>query len=189
MTYLLNKKTGLVAEAIYCPSPNQDERPEGSAVELLVIHGISLPPGVFEGRSVIDFFLNGLDPHAHPYFATIAHLKVSSHFFIRRTGELIQFVPTHRRAWHAGRSSFRGREQCNDYSIGIELEGADDIVYSPLQYRVLVQLCQTLMQAYPTIDYRNIVRHSDISPGRKTDPGNAFEWNNFMRSIKKGEEK
>ena len=155
------------------PSPNCDERPVGEAITLVVIHNISLPPGVFGGEGVIELFTNRLDPAAHPYYATIKDLRVSAHFLIRRDGELIQFVPCSKRAWHAGVSRWRGRERCNDYAIGIELEGTDDLPYTDDQYAVLNDLLAVLCDAYPIAD---VVGHADIAPGRKTDPGPAFDW-------------
>jgi AmpD protein len=154
-------------------SPNQDERPAGSAVALLVIHNISLPPGEFGGPGVIDLFLNRLDHAAHPYYQTLRGLEVSSHFFIRRDGEPIQFVPCERRAWHAGASRWRARERCNDFSIGIELEGTDEVAFTDPQYAELARLTEAIRSRYPIED---IVGHSDIAPGRKTDPGPYFDW-------------
>ncbi len=155
-------------------SPNCDARPPDAAVTLLVIHNISLPPGEFGGPGVEQLFTNRLDPAAHPYYATIHSLRVSAHFFIRRDGELIQFVPCSRRAWHAGASSWRGRERCNDFSIGVELEGSDEQPFSAVQYASLNRLIRALRQAYPTLVDR--AGHSDIAPGRKTDPGPYFDW-------------
>lgn len=152
-------------------SPNFSKRT--AEIDMLVIHNISLPPGEFGGRYIEDFFQNQLDPSAHPYFASIQHLKVSSHLLIKRNGECIQFVDFADKAWHAGVSSYRGRDNCNDFSIGIELEGADDITYTEAQYQQLNKILADLCQQYP-IKY--IVGHSDIAPGRKTDPGRAFNW-------------
>ncbi len=154
-------------------SPNCDARPEGEAISLVVIHNISLPPGRFGGAGIVELFTNRLDPTAHPYYAEIAHLRVSAHFLIRRRGELIQFVPCGARAWHAGVSSWKGRERCNDFSIGIELEGSDDRPFTQAQYRRLGALIGKLRHAYPITD---IAGHSDIAPGRKTDPGPCFDW-------------
>jgi len=164
---------GLIAGVRCLWSPNCDERPVGSAVELIVIHNISLPPGEFGGSGIIDLFGNRLDSAAHPYYAAIAGLRVSAHFLIRRDGELIQFVPCMKRAWHAGVSNWRGRECCNDFSIGIELEGADHIPFEDMQYEKLAVVTRLLKAQYPIVD---IVGHSDIAPGRKTDPGPHFEW-------------
>jgi AmpD protein len=165
--------SGWLADARKLPSPNCDTRPDGTAIELIVIHNISLPPGVFDGDAVIDLFTNRLDWDAHPYYQGIRGIKVSAHFFIRRDGSLIQFVPCSLRAWHAGVSSWCGRERCNDFSIGIELEGDDDTPFCEAQYASLIPLLQSLKQAYPI---RAVVGHSEIAPGRKTDPGGCFEW-------------
>ena len=164
---------GWLSAARQLPSPNCDARPEGVAVELIVIHNISLPPGVFDGDAVIELFTNRLDWDAHPYYQGIRGIKVSAHFFIRRDGTLIQFVPCSLRAWHAGVSSWLERECCNDFSIGIELEGSDDLPFTEAQYATLAPLVNLLKQAYPI---RAVVGHSDIAPGRKTDPGICFEW-------------
>ena len=154
-------------------SPNFDARPAGEPISLVVVHAISLPPGVFGGDSVERLFLNSLDGDAHPYFASLRGLRVSAHFFIRRDGELIQFVSCLDRAWHAGVSSWRGRKRCNDFSIGIELEGGDESSFSELQYQSLCLLLGALRQSYPIDD---VVGHADVSPGRKTDPGPYFDW-------------
>ena len=169
---------GLLAGATYIDSPNFDDRPDGTAIELLVVHNISLPPGQFGGPGIIDLFTNRLDPKAHPYYRKIADAKVSSHFLIRRDGELIQFVPCSGRAWHAGQSEWRGRSRCNDYSIGVELEGADDQPFGDSQYAILARLAGVLLSAYPI---QECVGHSDIAipPGRKTDPGPHFDWLRF----------
>jgi len=165
--------SGWLSSARQLPSPNCDARPEGMAVELIVIHSISLPPGVFDGDAVIELFTNRLDWDAHPYYQGIRGLKVSAHFFIRRDGTLIQFVPCALRAWHAGVSNWQGRDCCNDFSVGIELEGSDDLPFTEAQYAALAPLVQLLKQAYPI---RAVVGHSDIAPGRKTDPGPHFAW-------------
>lgn len=164
---------GWLPEAVRCPSPNFDARPAGGDISLIVIHAISLPPDQFGGPGVEELFTNRLDPCAHPYYAEICHLRVSAHFFIRRDGELVQFVSTRERAWHAGVSSWAGRERCNDFSIGIELEGCDTQPFEAAQYRVLKQLLRTLVAAYPVAA---VVGHSDVAPGRKTDPGPFFDW-------------
>lgn len=164
---------GWLTAARRLPSPNCDQRPEGEAITLVVIHNISLPPGEFGGPGVEALFTNRLDPAAHPYYETIRDLRVSAHFFIRRDGELIQFVPCSQRAWHAGASSWRGRERCNDYSVGIELEGSDEAPFTDAQYTALNGLLAVLRTAYPIAD---VVGHSDIAPGRKTDPGPCFDW-------------
>ena len=166
--------------AIWTPSPNFDERPEGMPVELLVIHNISLPPGEFGGPWIDALFQNRLDPDAHPYFREIAALEVSAHFLIRRDGELKQYVSTDQRAWHAGVSTWKGRERCNDFSIGVELEGADDVPFSEHQYAVLAELTHALFARYGGLD---VAGHSDIAPDRKTDPGPWFEWARFLASV------
>ncbi len=174
---------GLLEGARHCPSPNQDERPPGSPVDLLVIHNISLPPGCFGGPWIDDLFLNRLAPHADPYFEAICGLRVSSHLLIRRDGELVQYVPLDRRAWHAGASSFCGRCACNDFSIGIELEGTDDIPYTDAQYRVLAAATCDIMEHYPAITGERIAGHNEIAPGRKTDPGASFDWGRYRAAL------
>jgi AmpD protein len=159
-------------------SPNCDARPAGTEVTLLVVHGISLPPGVFGGDAIERLFTNRLDPAAHPYFAGLAGLRVSSHFLIRRDGSLLQFVPCGLRAWHAGASRWQGRERCNDFSIGVELEGTDDLPYAAAQYTMLARLTKALRRRYPLPD---VAGHSAIAPGRKTDPGPAFDWERLAR--------
>ncbi|HEU4619109.1 MAG TPA: 1,6-anhydro-N-acetylmuramyl-L-alanine amidase AmpD [Gammaproteobacteria bacterium] len=158
------------------PSPNCDRRPAGAAPELIVVHGISLPPGEFDGRFIDELFINNLDPAAHPYFEKIASSRVSAHVLISRTGGLTQYVSFAERAWHAGESSYCGRRACNDYSVGIELEGTDDSPYERVQYERLAALVRELRRAYPTLEDAEIVGHSDIAPGRKTDPGAHFDW-------------
>lgn len=167
---------GLVKSARQCASPNQDPRPSGVDVDLIVLHGISLPPGQFGGPEVERLFTNSLDWDSHEYFGEIRGLEVSTHLFIRRDGELVQFVPFTERAWHAGESCFQARERCNDNSIGIELEGEDGLAYDDRQYATLIPLLAAMLQAYPALSARRIAAHSDISPGRKTDPGPAFDW-------------
>ncbi len=179
----LNPNSGLFSEAQFIPSPNCDERPPDLPVDLVVVHGISLPPGEFGGPWIEALFTNTLDCAADPRFAELAALTVSAHVLIRRDARMLQFVPTHRRAWHAGRSSFEGRPCCNDYSLGIELEGADTIPYTLLQYRMLARLLDASMQVYPAITPARIVAHSTIAPGRKTDPGPAFNWNLLHRLL------
>jgi AmpD protein len=169
-------KDGLAKGARFVPSPNCDERPAGCAVDLLVIHHISLPPGEFGGGGVVELFTNRLDPAAHPYYATIAGAKVSAHFLVRRDGELIQFVACGRRAWHAGESSWKGRVRCNDFSVGVELEGTGEVPYTDAQYARLAVLARALAARYPITD---IAGHSDIAPGRKSDPGTSFDWPRF----------
>jgi len=157
-------------------SPNCDERPVSGTVSLIVVHGISLPPGEYGGPWIDDFFSNRLDTGAHPYFSEIAAQRVSSHLLIRRDGELVQYVPFSRRAWHAGKSCYQAREACNDFSMGIELEGQDETPYEPAQYQQLAKVIRTLRTRYPDISAQDIVGHADIAPGRKTDPGPAFDW-------------
>jgi AmpD protein len=171
---------GLSRAAEYRPSPHYDERPEGEPITLLVIHNISLPPGQFGGPYIDQLFLGSLDPEEHPYFADIAGLRVSSHFLIRRDGRLIQYVPTELRAWHAGVSLWKGREKCNDFSIGIELEGADDVPFAEPQYAALAGLTLALQERYGELD---LAGHSDIAPGRKTDPGPWFDWGRFRKMV------
>ena len=173
---------GLAHGAVrFVPSPNCDERPPGTAVDLLVVHAISLPPGEFGGPAIEALFTNTLDPGGHPYFAGIADLRVSAHFLVRRDGDVIQFVPCAKRAWHAGASRWRGRERCNDFSIGIELEGSDDVPFEPAQYGTLAHLTDSLAAAYPL---SHVAGHSDVAPGRKTDPGPCFDWARYHASIR-----
>lgn len=174
---------GLVAPARFVPSPNQDARPPGATLDLLVVHGIGMPPGQFGGPWVEKLFLNELPGEVHPFFASLDGLEVSAHVFLRRDGSMLQFVPFHARAWHAGRSEWRHRPACNDYSIGIEVEGADEIPYEPVQYEVLAALVAALRCAYPTLAGDAIAGHSDIAPGRKTDPGPAFDWAHLDRQL------
>jgi N-acetyl-anhydromuramoyl-L-alanine amidase len=171
---------GYATRARQVESPNCDERPAPVAISLIVVHGISLPPGEFDGDHIERLFTNRLDPSAHPYFATIAALRVSAHFLVRRDGELLQFVSCLRRAWHAGESSWRGRERCNDFSIGIELEGTDDLPYTAAQYAMLARLARALRRRYPIDD---VAGHSDVAPGRKTDPGPTFDWERLGRLL------
>jgi N-acetyl-anhydromuramoyl-L-alanine amidase len=154
-------------------SPNHDERPPGVEISLVVLHSISLPPGEYGGKHIERLFTNRLDPAAHPYFREVHALRVSSHFLIRRDGELLQFVPVERRAWHAGASAWRGRSACNDFSVGIELEGTDDSPFEDVQYRELAHLITRLAASLPL---KAIAAHSDVAPGRKTDPGQGFDW-------------
>ena len=161
-------------------SPNCDDRPPGTEITLVVLHSISLPPGKYGGDAIERLFTNRLDPEAHPYFQEIRGLKVSAHFLIRRNGELIQFVPVEKRAWHAGASSWRGRERCNDFSIGVELEGTDDSAFAEAQYRRLAALIRRLKKTLPL---RDIAAHSDIAPGRKTDPGARFDWRRLLQDL------
>lgn len=164
---------GWLSIARRIPSPNFDERPADTAICLVVVHAISLPPGEFGGQGIVDLFTNAIDPQAHPYYREIAGLRVSAHFLIRRDGDLIQFVSTAQRAWHAGISQWAGRERCNDFSIGIELEGWDEMPFENAQYRMLNFLLAELWPRYPL---QAVVGHSEIAPGRKTDPGPSFDW-------------
>lgn len=160
----------------FVASPFADARPEGQEPELVVVHGISLPPGEYGGPHVEELFLGRLDPAAHPYFAGIHRMEVSAHLFIRREGSMMQFVPFDRRAWHAGQSNWCGRERCNDFSIGIELEGSDDDVFTSAQYDSLAAVLEALHATYPGLDPEAVTGHCDIAPGRKTDPGPGFDW-------------
>jgi AmpD protein len=177
----IDPHTGTLQDARQVASPNHDERPASCVPDLIVVHGISLPPGEFGGPWIDRLFTNTLDPDAHPYFREIAGRKVSSHLLIRRDGELVQYVPLDRRAWHAGESCHGDRERCNDFSVGIELEGADDMPYTVAQYRQLAALIGALRHTYPSLRDAPVVGHSDISPGRKTDPGPAFDWDQLHR--------
>lgn len=165
------------------PSPNCDDRPDEEEVSLIVIHCISLPPGEFGGPWINRLFTNTLDSEAHPYFSEIHHLRVSAHILIRRDGEIVQYVPFHKRAWHAGVSYYKGRSQCNDFSIGIELEGADDSEFTEIQYQRLVAILEILFRTFPRLSPRDTVGHSDIAPARKTDPGPYFEWERVREGL------
>ncbi|HXM82200.1 MAG TPA: 1,6-anhydro-N-acetylmuramyl-L-alanine amidase AmpD [Burkholderiales bacterium] len=171
---------GLLQGARYVASPNCDERPPGTAITLLVLHSISLPPGEYGGDAIERLFTNRLDPAAHPYFREIAGLELSSHFLIRRDGELLQFVPVQRRAWHAGASCWRGRSRCNDFSIGVELEGAEDSPFEAIQYERLDHLVRALRGFLPLND---VAAHSDVAPGRKSDPGAHFDWARLLAEL------
>ena len=171
---------GRLAGVRFVASPNCDVRPDPEAVTLIVLHGISLPPGRFNGDAVERLFTNSLDPAGHPYYAAIAALRVSAHFFVRRRGDIVQFVPCALRAWHAGVSNWRGRERCNDFSVGIEIEGADDVAYTAAQYRATARLVAAVSRRYAIAD---VVGHSDVAPGRKTDPGPAFDWLRFRAEL------
>lgn len=174
--FVVSPGAGLLRPAQQCPSPNQDARPQDTELRLIIVHGISLPPGEYGGDSIEAFFTNTLDCEAHPYFQEIEGLRVSSHLLIRRDGRVVQFVPFERRAWHAGESTFRGRNCCNDFSIGIEMEGVDDLPYADAQYEQLPQVIRAITTAYPSISARCIAGHCDVAPGRKSDPGPAFDW-------------
>lgn len=176
----IDRQTGLLLGARQIPSPNCDDRPSDQLINLLVIHNISLPPGEFGGPHIDSLFTNTLLPDHHPYFKEIANARVSAHCLINREGHLVQYVPFHQRAWHAGASRFMGVENCNDYSIGIELEGTDTVPYSPLQYTTLGQLIHALGGVYTALRLARIVGHSTIAPDRKTDPGPAFDWGHLF---------
>lgn len=175
-------KDGWLAPARRLASPNCDERPADCEISLLVVHGISLPPGDFGGPWIDALFTNTLNVAAHPYFQEIEGLQVSAHVLIRRDGAVVQYVPFDRRAWHAGQSCYDGRDRCNDFSIGIELEGCDDRPYEAAQYQALADIGKALLKAFPTLTPERIVGHSDIAPGRKTDPGPGFDWQ-YFRSL------
>jgi len=172
-----------LVEARRVLSPNFDARPPGCDISLIVVHGISLPPGEYGGAWIDDFFTNRLDVSAHPYFAEIEEMHVSTHLLIRRDGELVQYVPFTDRAWHAGKSCYRNRNACNDFAIGIELEGCDDEPYADIQYRQLAAVIASLRDRFPDIGEEDVVGHSDIAPGRKTDPGPAFDWDRLRRQL------
>lgn len=177
----VNPKTGRLLQALWVPSPNFDARPAHQTLDLLVIHGISLPPNQFDGSGVIDLFTNRINPNEDVYYKGLKDLRVSAHLFIRRGGEMIQFVNFNQRAWHAGMSSYKGRSNCNDFSVGIELEGADDRCYTAKQYQVLAQALNAIKRAYPSLKNAELVGHSDIAPMRKTDPGPLFNWRALKR--------
>jgi AmpD protein len=162
------------------PSPNYDDRPNPDDISLLVIHCISLPPGEFDNPYINQLFCNVLDPDAHPYFKEIHQLTVSAHLLIKRDGSCIQYVPFNKRAWHAGKSSYQGKERCNDFSIGIELEGTESIPYTEAQYIQLAEVIDSLLKAYPNLSKQQITGHSDIAPGRKNDPGASFDWQRII---------
>ena len=177
------RATGRFPDSRWCPSPNFGARPDNADITLLVVHNISLPPGQFGGPYIEDFFCNRLDRHAHPYFSEIADMQVSAHALVKRDGSVVQFVSCLDRAWHAGRSCFGNEEECNDFAIGIELEGADDIPYTEEQYHTLASLARLTMAAWPAVTPDRITGHSDIAPGRKTDPGPAFQWPYFKNLV------
>ncbi|WP_225375339.1 1,6-anhydro-N-acetylmuramyl-L-alanine amidase AmpD [Klebsiella pneumoniae] len=179
---------GWLVGARRVPSPHHDCRPDEETPSLLVVHNISLPPGEFGGPWIDALFTGTLDPHAHPFFAEISHLRVSAHCLIRRDGEIVQYVPFDKRAWHAGVSCYQGRERCNDFSIGIELEGTDTLAYTDAQYRQLAAVTDLLIALYPAIA-ENIAGHSDIAPVRKTDPGPAFDWIKYRALLSAPSEK
>lgn len=179
-----SNSAGILPDTTVRHSPNHDARPEGSTVNLLVIHSISLPPGEFGGPWIDRLFMNKLDPDTHPSFSKITSEKVSTHLLIRRDGELLQYVPLHRCAWHAGTSNFNGREECNDYSIGIELEGDKDTPFTEQQYSTLARATKQITSLFPAITPERIKGHCDISPTRKTDPGPEFDWNYYRQLLR-----
>lgn len=174
---------GWFTGALQKPSANFNERPLHAEIDMLVIHSISLPPGEFGGPHIEDFFLNRLNRKAHPYFNEIGSLKVSAHFYINREGELVQFVSVFNRAWHAGDSCWFGKNNCNDFSLGVELEGCDDQPFTQRQYKVLARLTRLIRQRFPAITPERIVGHADIAPGRKTDPGPLFDWQHYRQCL------
>jgi len=180
---IIDVDTGWLEGIRRVDSPNCDARPPGCVPELIVVHGISLPPGEFGGPGIDRLFCNALDASEHPYYGQICHLRVSSHALIDRCGGVTQYVPFHRRAWHAGESEYCGRRACNDFSIGIELEGTDDTGYEPIQYRRLAALILALRSGYRSLASAALVGHSDIAPGRKTDPGPHFDWAQLHRLL------
>jgi len=175
----IDSATGLLSGARQVLSPHCDARPAGTVAELLVVHGISLPPGEFGGPWIDRLFTGTLPPEAHPYFRELAATRLSAHALVRRDGAIVQYVPFGERAWHAGASQYRGRSSCNDFSVGVELEGTDDTPYTEAQYQQLAALAAALLAAYASLSAEHIVGHSDIAPGRKTDPGAAFDWPHF----------
>ncbi len=175
----IDKTSGLISSASFIPSPNHDERPVKSINEdlsLIVIHNISLPPNEFGGSYITQLFTNTLNPDDHEFFSEIHDLRVSSHLLITRDGSVVQYVPFHKRAWHAGVSTYLGRSVCNDYSVGIELEGTDDVKFTAIQYEQLIKVLKALVKTYPGLNMQHITGHEHIAPGRKTDPGPHFDW-------------
>lgn len=175
-----------LSAAIRTPSPNYDDRPEPAEISLLVIHCISLPPGEFGNDYIDQLFCNRLEPDGHPYFKDIYQMKVSAHLLIKRTGDIVQYVPFDKRAWHAGKSNYEGRERCNDFSIGIELEGTEYVAYTDAQYTRLAAVIEALLKAYPGLSTQRITGHSDIAPERKTDPGASFDWQRLAGLLENG---
>ena len=180
---IIDERTGWIDGVRRIESPNHDERPAGAELGLIVVHGISLPPGEFGSGWIDRFFCNDLPAEVHPYFASICNVTVSAHVLIARDGSLTQYVPFVRRAWHAGMSQYCGRTACNDFSVGIELEGTDELPYAAAQYPALARLIVALRRSYPSLRGADIVGHSDIAPGRKTDPGSAFDWLALERQL------
>ncbi len=176
-------ENGLLKDVRFVESPNKNNRPYPTDIRLIIVHGISLPPDEFGGCWIDDFFMNQLDPKAHPYFEEIHNMEVSSHLLIRRDGSVTQYVPFNQRAWHAGLSCYDGKENCNDFSIGIELEGADHIPYTDEQYTELSRCCQMLIQHYPLLTEGAVVGHCDVAPRRKTDPGDSFDWGKLRQLL------
>ncbi len=183
--FKIEENSGMVQGVNFIASPNFDNRGSGVLPELIVVHGISLPPNQFGGEAINQLFTNQLDPKADPYFEKIKGMKVSAHALIRRDGEIVQYVPFHERAWHAGLSEFEGRSACNDFSIGIEMEGTDQTCYTAYQYAALAQLIKSLWVAYPSLKAHQVVGHNEIAPGRKTDPGPYFQWDSLNRLLEK----
>jgi N-acetyl-anhydromuramoyl-L-alanine amidase len=179
----IDLETGLLQGARQVASPNRDARPDGVEADLIVVHGISLPPGEFGGPWIERLFTNSLPAEVHPYFREVGSLRVSSHLVIMRDGSVTQFVSFTERAWHAGTSAYQGREACNDFSVGVELEGTDTLPYEAAQYDALAEVVAALCAAYPRLSTQRIAGHSDIAPGRKTDPGPAFDWPRARRLI------
>ncbi len=179
----IDSSSGLMDRARFVRSPNCDPRPDGFEIEVLVIHAISLPPGKFGGPGIEQLFCNALDPEEHSYDRDICDLRVSAHLLIRRDGEVLQFVPFHKRAWHAGESCCEGRGRVNDFSIGIELEGCDDMPFTTVQYRVLTPVTRAIMKTYTAVRRERIFGHNDIAPERKTDPGPNFDWGRYLGSL------
>jgi AmpD protein len=182
--WVVDPTSGWLAGARRAPSPNFDERPAGTVINTLIVHSISMPPGQFGGRDVERFFTNTLDWSSHPFYRQVEGMTVSSHLFIRRSGEVVQFVPLKKRAWHAGLSVFDGRARVNDFSIGIELEGCDEMGFEQSQYRALVEVTESLMSAFPALTPDRIAGHADIAPGRKTDPGPHFDWARYRAALR-----
>lgn len=179
----IDRRTGLADGVVFTPSPNWDERPPDCVIEALIVHAISLPPGEFGGPAIDALFCNRLDPSAHPYYQSICALRVSAHFLIRRAGDIVQYVPVTKRAWHAGKSSCLGRTRVNDFSVGVELEGCDGLPFDAPQYESLVELTRALCRAFPALGPDRVFGHSDIAPGRKTDPGPCFDWLRYKQAL------
>jgi AmpD protein len=179
----IDAKTGLALRVRQVLTPHYDARPAGAVPDLIIVHGISLPPAQFGGPWIDRLFTGSLPPEVHPFFAAMAVGRVSAHALVRRDGEIVQYVPFGERAWHAGRSEYLGRAACNDFSVGIELEGTDETPYEAVQYESLAALIRALLAAYPTLSRERVVGHSDVAPGRKTDPGASFDWEKLRAAI------